>query len=107
MQNKRVIEKSEKIILLVEANLLGISETRTILEKIVNKQKNQKDKIKIIFNKQTITSIKRCILNKMFSDFEILGQLQYDKYYNFFINTNAKYITKKIKNKYLKIIKKI
>ena len=43
----------------------------------------------------------------MFSDFEILGQLQYDKYYNFFINTNAKYITKKIKNEYLKIIKKI
>ena len=106
-KNKRVIEKSEKIILLVEANLLGISETRTILEKIVNKQKNQKDKIKIIFNKQTITSIKRCILNKMFSDFEILGQLQYDKYYNFFINTNAKYITKKIKKEYLKIIKKI
>lgn len=106
-KNKRVIEKSEKIIILVEANLLGISETRTILEKIVNKQKNQKDKIKIIFNKQTITSIKRCILNKMFSDFEILGQLQYDKYYNFFINTNAKYITKKIKNEYLKIIKKI
>ena len=70
-KNKRVIEKSEKIIILVEANLLGISETRTILEKIVNKQKNQKDKIKIIFNKQTITSIKRCILNKMFSDFEI------------------------------------
>ena len=43
----------------------------------------------------------------MFSDFEILGQLQYDKYYNFFINTNAKYIKKKKKKEYLKIIKKI
>ena len=67
----------------------------------------QKDKIKIVFNKQTITSIKKVILDKIFSDFEILGQLHYDKYYNFFINTNAKYITKKIKKEYLKIIKKI
>lgn len=106
-KRKRILEKSEKIILLVEANLLGISETKEILEEIINKQKIQKDKIKIVFNKQTITSIKKVILDKIFSDFEILGQLHYDKYYNFFINTNAKYITKKIKKEYLKIIKKI
>ena len=106
-KKKRILEKSEKIILLVEANLLGISETKEILEEIINKQKIQKDKIKIVFNKQTITSIKKVILDKIFSDFEILGQLHYDKYYNFFINTNAKYITKKIKKEYLKIIKKI
>ena len=87
-----MLGKSEKIILLVEATLLGISETKEILEEIINKQKIQKDKIKIVFNKQTITSIKKVILDKIFSDFEILGQLHYDKYYNFFINTNAKYL---------------
>lgn len=106
-KSKEILEKTDKIILLVEANLLGINETKKILQKLIFEQKIQKDNIKIIFNKHTITSIKSHILEKMFSDFEILGQLQYDKYYNFFINTNGKYIIKKINRQILEIIKKI
>ncbi len=104
---KEIIKKSDTIVIIVEANLLGIKETKEILEKLINKYKNQKDKIKIIYNKQTTTSIQKSILDTMFSDFEIAGEIQYDNFYNFFINTNGKFITKKIKKQYLKITKKI
>lgn len=106
-EKEHFIKNANEIIVLVEGNLLGLKETKEILEEVVNKQKNQKDNIKIIYNKQTNTSINKQILNKIFSDFEIIGDIQYDKYYNIFINTNAKYITKKIKKEYLKITKKI
>lgn len=105
--NKYIIEKSDICIMLIEANLLGIKESKEILDVVINKYKIQKDNIKIIFNKQCITSIKIQILKIMFSDFKILGTIQYDKYYNFFVNSNLKYIIKKIKKNYLKIIKKI
>lgn len=106
-KKRELLKKSDKIVLLVEANLLGINETKEILQDVIYKQKIQKDNIKIVFNKQTTTSIKSYILKKMFMDFEILGQLQYDKYYNFFINTNAKYIMRKIQKQFLKITEKI
>lgn len=106
-KNGEILKKSDKIILLVEANLLGINETKEILQDIIYKQKIQKDKIKIIYNKHISTSIRGNILQKIFSDFETLGQVQYDKYYNFFINTNAKYVMKKTQKQFLEIIKKI
>jgi len=104
---ENIIKNSDKIIVLVEANLLGIKDVKEILNEIVHKQKNHKDNIKIIYNKQTLTSINKEILNKIFSDFEIIGNIQYDKCYNLFINTNAKYITPKIQKDYLKIAKRI
>lgn len=104
---RKILKNSDKIILLVEANLLGINETKEILQNLIYKQKIQKDNIKIVYNKNTTTSISRKILKKIFSDFENLGQIQYDKYYNFFINTNAKYIMKKIQKQFLEIIKQI
>jgi len=102
-----IIKKADEIVLLVEPNLLGLKETRDILEEVINKQKNHKDNIKIVFNKQCDTTINSVILKKIFSDFKIIGNIQYDKNYNMFINTNGKIITNKIKDDYLKIIKKI
>lgn len=101
------IKKIDKIILLVEANLLGIDETREILEEIIHKQKYQKDNVKIIFNKHTKTSINKKTLRNLFEDFEILGQVQYDNYYNFITNTNLRFVPNKISKKYKKVIKKL
>lgn len=101
------IKKIDKIILLVEANLLGIDETREILEEIIHKQKYQKDNIKIVFNKHTKTSINKKTLRNLFEDFEILGQVQYDNYYNFITNTNLRFVPNKISKQYKKVIKKL
>ena len=106
-ENETITKKSNEIIMLVEPNLLGLKETRDILEELINKRKNHKDKIKIIFNKQCDTSINRAILKKIFNDFKIIGSIQYDKNYNIFINTNGKILTNKIKNNYQEITKKI
>ena len=98
---------SDEIILITEANLLGINNAKEILQFLINNLKTQKDNIKIVFNKHNIMSINLCILKKMFEDFKILGILHYDKNYNCFINSNAKILMPKIKKEFLKIIKKI
>ena len=107
LEEKEIVEKINCFVLLVEANLLGINKTRYILEELINKQKIQKDNIKIVFNKHTKTSINTFLLKKIFIDFDIIGYVHYDKYYNFLINNNFKLLIKKINNKYSKIIKKI
>ena len=104
---KEIIAKSQKLILLVEGNLLGIKETKDILSHIIYDQKIQKDNINIIFNKHNSMSISMGILKLMFADFRILPTLHYDKRYNLFINSNGKILNNKIKKEYKKIIKKI
>ena len=102
-----IFKKLNKIILLVEPNIIGMKETKEMLENIVFKQKIKKNRIKIIYNKKTSASIIKPVLNLMFSDFEIMGTMPYDKNYERFINTNTRDISNKIKKEYLKIIKKI
>ena len=106
-ENKQFIKESDEIIIFVEPNLIGIKEIKDILEEIVIKQKNQKDKIKIVFNKKNILSIKPNILKYLFEDFEIIGTIQYDKYMDAFINSNTKFIPIKTKNAIEKIKNKI
>jgi len=102
-----ILKKSSQILLLVEPNLLGLKETREILEEVVIKQKNQKDNIKIIYNKADITSICKSILEKIFSDFKSIGYIDYNKKYNLFINTNGKILDDKTNRQYLNIINRI
>lgn len=102
-----ILKKSSQILLLVEPNLLGLKETREILEEVVIKQRNQKDNIKIIYNKAEITSISKNILNKIFSDFKSIGKITYNRNYNLFINSNGKILDCKSNRQFLKIIKKI
>ena len=106
-EKSEILEKSDEIIIMVEANLLGISESKQIIEETIGMNKNQKDNIKIVFNKQNEMSISKEILKFMFEDFTILGILHYDKHYNLLINSNAKIINSKIKKEFLKIIKNI
>ena len=55
---------SDEIILITEANLLGINSAKEILQFLINNLKTQKDNIKIVFNKHNIMSINLCILKK-------------------------------------------
>lgn len=106
-EKEDIIEKTDKIIILVEPNLLGLTETKRILEEVIYNKKSHPNKIKVVFNKKCDTSINNIFLRKIFTDFEIIGNIQLDKNYNLFINTNGKIITNKIKDEYSKLIKKI
>lgn len=102
-----ILKNSNEIILLCEANLLGISDAKNILNEIIYTKKIQKDKVKIVFNKHNLMSINMQILKIMFEDFKILGTLHYDKNYNCFINSNARILMPKVKKEFLKIVKKL
>lgn len=101
------LKKYDNLILIVEPNLIGIKETREILEKLIIKQNIKKENIKIIFNKINNFSIKNEILKQIFSDFKIIGKVKNSNYYTYLINKNFIVETTKIKKEYKKIIKKM
>ena len=102
---KEILNKSDTIFFLVEPNVIELKKSRNLLDIYINKWKIKKEKINIIFNKININSIDDKILKTIFSDFKILGKINININYNLIINRNFKFINKKIKKDYLKIIK--
>ena len=104
---EEVLQCSDKGILLVEPNLLGIKKSKKLLETYINKLKIDKEKINVVFNKANINSINNLILKQLFFDFNILGNIRLNLKYDLLINNNLKIQDKKIHKEYLKIIKKL
>ena len=104
---KEILINSDEIIFLTDANLIELNKTKKILEKYINKWKIKKEKIKVVFNKININSINSKILKNLFSDFKILGKINFSNKYNLIINNNLKILNKKINKEYLRIIKKL
>ena len=104
---KEILEKSDIIIFLLEANLIELKKSKNLLDIYINKWKIKKEKFNIIFNKKNNNSIDEKILKILFSDFNILEKIKYNNNFNLLINNNLKNIDKKIKNKFKKIIDKI
>ena len=102
---KEILNKSDTIFFLVEPNVIELKKSRNLLDIYINKWKIKEEKINIIFNKININSIDDRILKTIFSDFKILGKIKININYNLIINKNFKFINKKIKKDYLKIIK--
>ena len=61
----------------------------------------------MVFNKININSINNKLLNNLFSDFNILGKINFSNKYNLIINNNLKILNKKINKEYINIIKKM
>lgn len=87
--------------------MIELNKTKKILEKYINKWKIKKEKIKVVFNKININSINSKILKNLFSDFKILGKINFSNKYNLIINNNLKILNKKINKEYSNIIKKL
>lgn len=106
---KEILRNSDLIVFLSEANLLQLKKSKRLLEIYVNKWRIEKSKINILFNKININSIDNRILKVLFSDFNILGELQLNKNYDLLINNNLGNINidLNIKKEFQKIIKKI
>ncbi len=103
---KEILEKSDKILFLAEANLIELKKSRNLLDIYINKWKIEKQKINIIFNKVNINSINDSILKTLFSDFNILGKIKLNDKINLIINSHLKTIDKKLKKQFEKIIEK-
>lgn len=104
---EEILKISDSIIFLTDANLIELNKTKKLLEKYINIWKIEKEKINIVFNKININSINNKILENLFSDFNILGKINFNNKYNLIINNNLKMINRKIKKEYLNIIKKM
>jgi Flp pilus assembly CpaE family ATPase len=92
------------IFIIAGANLLELKKCRNLLMTYITEFKIEKNKIKIIFNKYNKNSISKEILEKMFSDFKILGIIEENNFYDLFINKNTKAENKQIKTIYKNII---
>lgn len=81
-----VLECSDKIVFLLEPNILEISKAKNMLEVIINDLNIEADKIKIVFNKTNKYQIAESILEEVFCNFEKIGEIKYSEKYNMFIN---------------------
>lgn len=103
---KNIIDNSDLNIYLLEANLIEIKKAKNLLE-IYNKEWNiEKNKINLLINKYNKYSVKDKIIKNIFSDYKILGKINFNEKYNLLINKNYKQnklVKKEIKKEYEKI----
>ena len=102
---KKVSGISDKIIFLVEPNLLGIKKSKSLLEIFVNDFYIRYQKINLVLNKVNRFCIDNNILKDIFFEYKIIGKVNYNEKYNLFINKNTNYNIDK--NEYKEIYEKI
>lgn len=105
---KMILTYSDKIIFLIEPNLLEISKSNKYLEVFIKDFEIDVDKIKIVFNKVNKYKIANTVLEELFSRFEIIESIEYEERYNLFINknTNIEFDEIKFENIYENLIGK-
>jgi len=91
-QLKLLLEYSNKIVFLMEPNILEIKKANSILETYIKDWNINMDKIKIVFNKTNNNAIIEDILRQAFSEIEIVGSIPYNEKFNLYIDkkTNEK-----------------
>lgn len=101
--NKQILEKSTKIFLLGEPNLLGIKELENNLLKYTNKYNIDRRKINILLNKYSKKSLNIEIVKNYFPEILKFYKIYYNENYDEIINTNFK-LKKNLLNKKIKKI---
>lgn len=103
---KNIIINSDFNIYIFEPNLIEIKKAKRLLE-IYNKEWNiEKNKFNLLINKYNKYSIKDKTIKNIFSDYKILGKINFNEKYNYLINKNYKknkIIKKEINKDYEKI----
>lgn len=103
-----ILKISDKILFLMEPNLLSIKKSKELLKNKIRNKIELKDKIKIILNKNNIYSINKEIIESIFGDIKIIGNINYNKSYINLINNYKCFYFNKLKNRQIqKTIKKI
>ena len=102
---KIVLSYSDKIIFLIEPNLLQISKSNRYIDFFIRDFEIDADKIKIVFNKTNKYKIASAVLEEIFSGIEIIENIEYDENYSLFINKNTN--TEFNEAKFEKILEKL
>ena len=85
---KEIINLSNKSIFISGANLLELKKSQKLLSIYEEDWNISKDKINIVFNKCTVQSINDEALKEIFRNYNILGKIQLNDYYDSIINKN-------------------
>lgn len=106
---KNILNNSDNILFLLEANLLEIKKANNLLKIYIEEWNLKKEKINIIINKYNENAVDDKIIKNIFSEYKILGKIKFNKKYNILINKNFEedIFTKNIKKEYEKISDKI
>lgn len=102
---KRIFYNSDKIVFLLEPNILGIKKARDMLEVIGNDWRVSDEKLYIIVNKTNMYEISENIIQEIFPTIKIIGKMKYHDSYNLMINRDIN--KREIKKEYEKILKKL
>lgn len=102
---KRIFYNSDKVIFLLEPNILGVKKSKNMLEVIENDWKIANSKMKIVVNKSNMYQISDAILQELFPDIELLGKMRYMDSYNLMINKSVD--KREIRREYERIYRKI
>lgn len=96
---------SNKVICLIEGNIISIRKTMNLLKEV----EEQRSKIKLVYNKKSKYTLSTSILKIIFLKFKLIGTLEYEIEYNKIINKSVKilYINKNIRNEFKEIIRNI
>ena len=106
---KNILNYSDNILFLLEANLSEIKKANNLLKIYIKEWKIKKEKINIIINKYNENSVDDKIIKNIFSKYKILEKIKLNKKYNILINKNYEenIFTQDIKKEYKKITHKI
>ena len=106
---KYIMKNSDEILFLSEGNLIQIKKSINLLNKFTNDWEIEKQKINLIINKKTKESIDGNILENIFSDYYIIGEIKFSNIYNTIINKNMSdiYYNNKLKKEYKNISREI
>ncbi len=88
IKNNIIFSYSSEIVFLIEPNLSEVKKSNIYLEKIIRDYEIEESKINIIFNKVNKYKINSKILNEIYSENNIMGEIEYNPKYNLIINKN-------------------
>lgn len=86
--NKEFMKLSDELIFLSGASLYEVQKAKILLKKYTEDYKIDKNKIYIVFNKCTKSSIDESILRELFKEYKVLGKIKLRDYYDYIINNN-------------------
>lgn len=106
---KKILSKTNINIIIIEPNLLGITEGKKIIDFYIKKCNIPKNKIFILINKYNKNSISKDIIKKNLYNLKIIGKIKINDNYEKIINSCFEkfFLNKKIKIEFLEIINNI
>lgn len=100
-----LLEEINKIIFLIEPNILQIKKSKKQIEEMISNYKIEQEKINIVFHKINEEALSFNILKNILKEYNFIGKINDIKNCNLLINhhINQKFLNPKIKRQYQKI----